>query len=230
MNIPKIFYQAWEGSLPYIIHQKNISHLPKDIEYKLFSLNDMREYLYKNWGKEYLDLFNNYDRIAHKTDLWRYCILYDTGGMYMDADCVLLNDISFMFEHDLLFVTNNRGIKNIFNGFLMTPPKNPIFKEIINKMLIVGNNFNNDYYFNCSLLYRIVNKYINKADNDFVINIEDKTYKTLILLDMNVFKVSLVKNQWYEYNRFCACYKNIPILIEENKYYPYKKTYTKPLH
>tara|TARA_B110000858_G_C17751643_1_gene449984 strand:+ start:1148 stop:1369 length:222 start_codon:yes stop_codon:yes gene_type:complete len=53
------------------------------------------------------------------------------GGMYMDADSVLLNDIDFIFDYDLLFVTNNRGVKDIFNGFIMTPPKCPIYKLMI---------------------------------------------------------------------------------------------------
>ena len=37
-------------------------------------------YLENNWGNKYVNLFKSYDKIAHKTDLWRYCILYDTGG------------------------------------------------------------------------------------------------------------------------------------------------------
>jgi mannosyltransferase OCH1-like enzyme len=112
-------------------YNKNLLHLPVDIDYKLFSLKDMYLYLENNWGNKYVNLFKSYDKIAHKTDLWRYCILYDTGGMYMDADSVLLNDIDFIFDYDLLFVTNNRGVKDIFNGFIMTPPKCPIYKLMI---------------------------------------------------------------------------------------------------
>jgi mannosyltransferase OCH1-like enzyme len=98
INDIKFFYQVWEPitsnaskKIPDFIMEKNNLHIPKDLEYKLFSLEDMINYLKKNWGEEYVSVFNNYEKIAHKTDLWRYCILYDTGGIYMDADCILLN-------------------------------------------------------------------------------------------------------------------------------------------
>lgn len=226
-KVPKILYQAWEGTLPEIIHNKNMSHLPKDINYKLFTLKDMYIYLKNNWGKKYVTLFNSYDKISHKVDLWRYCILYERGGMYMDADCVLINDIEFIFNYDLLFVTNNRGVEDIFNGFLITQPENPIYREILDHMLKIGNNFNNDYYFNCKFLYKIVNKYININLNKHIYEciINNVTYKTLLLIDKFQDTINIDNNNWIENNRYVPYYNNIQILIECNKYYPYKKYY-----
>jgi hypothetical protein len=230
-KVPRILYQSWEGPLPDIIHNKNMSHLPKDIDYNLFTLKDMYIYLKNNWGKKFVTLFNSYDKIAHKVDLWRYCILYERGGMYMDADCVLINDIEFIFNYDLLFVTNNRGIKDIFNGFLMTPPQNPIYREMLDYMLQIGNSFNNDYYFNCKFLYKVVNKYININLNKHIYecSINNATYKTLLLIDKFHNKINIDNNNWIEKERYVPCYNNIQILIECNKYYPYKKDYNKIL-
>ena len=51
-KVPKILYQAWDdGALPDIIHNINMSYLPKDVNYKLFTLKDMYIYLKNNWGK-----------------------------------------------------------------------------------------------------------------------------------------------------------------------------------
>ena len=59
-------------------------------------------------------MFIIYDKIAHKVDLWRYCILYDTGGIYLDADCLLLNNIeNIVTKYNMLFVTNNREKEDI---------------------------------------------------------------------------------------------------------------------
>jgi hypothetical protein len=42
MNIPKIFYQAWEGDYQILLIKKKCS------SYKLFSLDDIKNYLDKN--------------------------------------------------------------------------------------------------------------------------------------------------------------------------------------
>lgn len=221
MSVPKIFYQSWECKLPERIEAQNKKYLPKDVEYKLYSLKDMYEYLFKNWGINYANLFNSYEKIPHKVDLWRYCILYETGGYYLDADCVLINKLDLLDHFDMIFVTNNRGVQNIFNGFLKTPPNNPIFRSIINNMCLVGNNFNNDYYFNCSMLYTILNKNININLNQQVYKINNKS---LCLLIDSQIPYLMLNNDWIERGRFGAFYNNILFFIETNKYYPYLKS------
>ena len=233
IETPKIFYQVWEPvthtaskTIPSIVMNKNNLHLPDNIKYKLFSLEDMISYLRNNWGNKYVNLFNCYEKIAHKTDLWRYCILYDTGGIYMDADCVLLNNINFLIsDYNMVFVTNDRGTKDIFNGFLLSPPKNPIFKEIIDFMMEIGNDFNNDYYFNCKKLYNIVNRYLNidLDKNEYFQNIKNIDYKILLLKDKRINKININNDKWIEVNRYCAHFNEKQIFIETNNFYPYKK-------
>ena len=55
-------------------------------------------------------------------------------------------------------------------------------------------------------------------------NINNVTYKILILIDKKIPVINI--GRWVEYNRYCPCYYNTPLLIECNRYYPYKKTYT----
>ena len=121
----------------------------------------------------------------------------------------------------MVFVTNNRGAKDIFNGFLKPPPGNPIFLNIINYMYKVGNNFNNDYYFNCKKLYSIVNSYMPINLNQQLYKIENRSLCLLIDRGLNYLKIS---DDWEENNKFGAFYNNILLFIECNKYYPYKKS------
>jgi len=200
--IPNIFYQAWDDYIPYKIHSVNKAFFKK-YDYKLFNILDMQNYLRTKWGEKMLYLFNKYQKICHKVDLWRYCILYDTGGVYMDADCILINKFDFLNRHSV-FVTNDRGEKNIFNGFMMTSPKNPIFKKIIEFMVKVDTSLEHDYYFNCKELYNIVCFFL-KTDKLNKHNYGNVT----ILIDKHV------KGGFYPF------YNNIPILLEENDNYPY---------
>lgn len=202
--IPNIFYQSWDDDLPDEIRNKNNVFI-KGYEYKLFTIEDMQQYL-KEKGDQYLYLFNKYKRICHKVDLWRYCILYDTGGVYMDADCILYKNIDFFKNRHSVFVTNNRGAKDFFNGFIMTVPKNPILKTMIDYLLKVDTSLEHDYYFNCKELYNITSKilkirHFNRNDYGNV----------TILIDRHVN------------NTFYPFYKNIPILAEMNYKYPYEQ-------
>jgi len=214
-DIPKFFYQSWDEEIPKQILSLTMKHLPKDFIYKRFSLDDVRNYLLNNWGINYVNLYDSYNKIPHKIDLWRYCILYDTGGIYMDADCVLKSDLNQLLNYDAVFVTNIRGVQNIFNGFIITTAKNPIIKDIIEYMVIKGSEISN-YYYNCEKLYTILKSYINLNHiiHEYITHNENFSNKKIcVLLD----KYSFIN---FRYN---AYFNNTIILTETNSYYPYKK-------
>jgi hypothetical protein len=209
MQIPKIFYQCWDNPLPSGIHDRNINCLPNDFNYKRFSLEEAALYLKEHWGTEVFNLFHKYERIPHKVDLWRYCILYDTGGVYMDADCILLNEIKPLVDSSqLFFVSNYQGIKNIFNGFLGTVPGHNIYQKMIEFMLKTGTNFQGDYYFNCNQLYIYLNECIAISPGKFDY-LHDKE------------QITLLWDKQHEDRRFYAYLNQVPILVETNPDYPY---------
>ena len=219
--IPKLFYQSWcsksnpSSKIPDAVLNKTISNIPSDCEYKCYTLIEIRQYLSDKWGNNYVELFDKYKKIPHKIDLWRYCILYDTGGTYMDADCVLNSKIHFLYNYNMVFVTNNRSIEDMFNGFIMVKKGNIIMKEMISYMLRVGTSIEDDYYYNCKKLYRVVNKYININNKTY--NYKSSIGKVCLLID---------KPQRYGrfklYKRYHAYYKNKNVLVETNDLYPYK--------
>ena len=207
------FYQSWCSNIPDIILEKTILNMPDNAVYKCYSLSEIKDYLLNKWGITYLNLFNSYKSTAHKIDLWRYCILYDTGGFYMDADCVLNSKINFITKSNMCFVTNSSGVKNIFNGFIYVEQGNPIMKEMIDYMITTGVNttgVNNEdnYYYNCEELYRVINKYID-------INHSINEYESLI------GRIYLLIDKFCN-GRYNAFYENTNILVETNSLYPYK--------
>ena len=105
---------------------------------------------------------------------------------------------------------------------MMTFPKNPIFKEIIDYMLKTGNKFN-DYYFNCRYLYKIINKYIriNLPNTHYNVMLNNVNYKLKLLIDEKINNVK-IDNNWYEKSLYCAFNNNKCIMIESNKLYPYE--------
>jgi Glycosyltransferase sugar-binding region containing DXD motif len=222
-TIPKHFHQTWDNSqncnasptIPTTILNQTLRHLPPGFTYKCHTLKDMQDYLYDHWGDNMLRLFNSYKKMAHRVDLWRYCILYEQGGIYMDADCVLLGSIAPLLRYDVVHVINNRGAKDIFNGFIMTSPGNEVIKEIIEYMVKVGTMQEDDYYFNCKELYSILERYINISQTQ-------RTYESSKLGRMCL----LVDEQMECDGRFHVFYVDdngakMHILVETNDQYPY---------
>lgn len=90
----------------------------------------------KTQSKEIYKLFSKLKCQAHKTDLFRYCILYKQGGIYLDADSVIVKTIDTkIFNKDRMFVYDS-NCKNIFNGFIYTKKNNLIIKKVIDYIII----------------------------------------------------------------------------------------------
>lgn len=204
MSIPHIFYQSWDKNLPDVIFNKNKRCIPDTFIYKRYSMKDIIEYLNEKWP-HVMERFNAYDIIQHKIDLWRYCILYDTGGIYMDVDCILMENLNCLLECDCFFVSNNRGDTNIFNGFLGTYPNNPIYLEIINYMVVSSVSH---YFFNCIELYNILNNYITIQINKYEYTFNER-------------RISILWDTCKKDNRFYPYFYDKCILVETNPFYPY---------
>jgi mannosyltransferase OCH1-like enzyme len=55
-----------------------------EFQYFLFDDDDCRKFIKENFDENVLYAFDNLIPGAYKADLWRYCILYKKGGIYLD--------------------------------------------------------------------------------------------------------------------------------------------------
>ena len=79
------------------------------------------------------------DEILQFADLFRYKLLYEEGGLWADADCILLNDYDFSKEEFIIssehtfksgaFRSTDDKKANI--GILKFPPKHEFMKELV---------------------------------------------------------------------------------------------------
>ncbi|MEQ8560959.1 MAG: glycosyltransferase [Cytophagales bacterium] len=90
-SIPKIIIQFW--------HDKN--NIPLDVlkcldswnvlKHKSFKIilyddNSARDYIQKNYPHDFLKAYNNCRHPAMRSDYFRLCYIYKSGGIYVDAD------------------------------------------------------------------------------------------------------------------------------------------------
>ena len=97
--IPKTIWQTYKDSYndlqPYMLEASNSwkSHNP-DYEYKYMDDNQAKEFVLKEYGEEWSNIFNSLPVGVMRGDLWRYMIIYKYGGVYSDLDTICNEPIS----------------------------------------------------------------------------------------------------------------------------------------
>ena len=145
-KIPLNIYQTWHTKkLPYKMYNNVclLKNINPEFKYFLFDDNDCREFIKNNFSEDVLMAFDKLKPGAYKADLWRYCILYKYGGIYLDIKFMCINEFKLIelaekehFVHDL----NNKGI---YNALIVSRPCNKILLNCINKIV---KNVKNNYY------------------------------------------------------------------------------------
>ena len=129
-KIPKIIHQTWndeEDNLSEffvgLINKWKLSN--PDFEHRYYSESDRLSFIKENFEEK---VYRAYCRIipgAYKADLWRYCILYNYGGFYVDIDTLAIGSLKPLLEKDSHLITLidfNRNVlegnHNLANGFI----------------------------------------------------------------------------------------------------------------
>jgi len=144
--IPPNIFQTWHTNiLPPLMNNaiNKIRLLNPNFNYQLFDDNDCREFIKQNYD---ISVLNAYDQLipgAYKADLWRYCILYKFGGIYLDIKYIPINGFKFINllekEHWVLDIDKN----GIYNALMVCKPGNQILLKAITQIV---ENVKNKYY------------------------------------------------------------------------------------
>ena len=147
--IPLNLFQTWH-TLDLPPKMKNSVELLKrqnpEFKHHLYDDKMCRDFIEQNYDKDVLYSFDKLKPGAYKSDLWRYCVLYKYGGIYLDIKYICVN--GFKFKHltnkeyyvrDLIHQSN----AGIYQALLITLPNNTILYECIQD--IVDNVKNNIY-------------------------------------------------------------------------------------
>jgi mannosyltransferase OCH1-like enzyme len=187
-----------------------------EIECHLFDENGCRDFIKENYDSDVLDAYDALFPSSYKSDLWRYCVLYINGGVYVDADTICLLPLkNYILPNDEFVVSRDDPMSKSYlcNGFIASTPKHPFLKKQIDK--IVNNVESNKkcYYLDISgpgLLGKSVNEVIGRN-----INTEYELGENTI----NGYNFKILFHDWKTKNIKLGEHGN-PVLITE---YPDKK-------
>ena len=139
-NIFRTFKYDWNENLKKSWTTKNL-----DYNYYFFNDDDCLKIIKENFNDEIYNTYMSLNIGAPRADLWRCCILYLYGGVYVDIDCECVNSIDEIIkDYDFVVgVDTDRAKYALFNAFMACSPRNNIMYHLINK--IVYNTKNKMY-------------------------------------------------------------------------------------
>ena len=118
----------------------------KDHDYKIWDDEEIKSFLNDKFGKSVLNAYLKLKPYCYKSDLARFCILYENGGIYYDIHNKPMT--SNIPDADLIaFRDDQRNGRNSWamqtSVILAKTPKNDIFEKTINEIV---KNVENNYY------------------------------------------------------------------------------------
>ena len=157
-EIPYVVYKTGpfkKEELPVEIVQAFENIIKNNPKYRIeyFDDTESRNFIKKHFSEDILKAFDKIVPGAYKADLFRYCVLYQKGGIYSDLSQQFKVPFSEIIDHkyDRLVLVKDRFVicnTGIQINFMAAVPKLKIFKEAIDQIV---KNVNNKYYGTCML-------------------------------------------------------------------------------
>ena len=152
--IPFHIYQTWhdKNNIPPSVSEcvSNIIKNNPTFTHHLCDTHECREFIKNNFPPIVLDTYDILIPHAFKADLWRYCVLYVCGGIYLDVKYSCINNFDFtMLTNTEYFCKDlDSSLGGIYNAIIICKPKNEILLKSIYKIV---ENARKEYYGETSL-------------------------------------------------------------------------------
>jgi len=147
-SIPLHIYQTWHNKELDTKMQECVDTLillNSEFEHHLYDDSDCADFIKHNFD---VDVYLSYNSLlpgAYKADLWRYCVLYKNGGIYIDIKYCNTYDFKLISltdsEYFVKDIDENGG--GVYNAFMVCKPGNKKLLTCINNIV---DNVKNKYY------------------------------------------------------------------------------------
>ena len=156
MTIPKNIFQSWkhnkgfpEHPYPVDLQIDSVKQYNSDYNYQLFTDEMIGDFV-KDKFPDFAYCFEKLPPIK-KADIWRYMVLYEYGGIYLDIDCICLKSFDDLINTDAAFIVGKEYNANdkhwgenltcsqesYANWIILSEAKNPVLEKMLEKALTV---------------------------------------------------------------------------------------------
>jgi len=208
--VPMKLFQTWHSKeLPPKMREtiETIQRNNPELEYFLFDNNDCVNFIKAHFSDDVVDAYNRLLPGAYKADLWRYCVMYVHGGVYLDVKYQCIDGFKFIDIMDREHFVLERpyfwkpGTYGIYNALIIAKPGNPLFMDAIQN--IVRNaqvgyyGFNSLYPTGPGLLGELYFGNIN--DNASMLDNFDLVFNMIDGQDVIIYKNKIILQSYPEY-------------------------------
>jgi len=141
--IPLTIYQTWHTKKLPAEMRESVNQIKKaspEFTYMLFDDADCRDFIEEYFPSNVLDAYDKLIPGAYKADLWRYCVLYVAGGIYIDIKYRPVPTFKMIqltrSEH---FVNDLQDayvkVDGVYNGVMACKPQNNAMLKCINEIV-----------------------------------------------------------------------------------------------
>lgn len=132
MNKPFILHQTWISYNDVIGIEQDWQSISPDLIYNFADDEQIKKYIKANFSNR---IYSCYMRLlcgAAKADFYRYCVLYNEGGIYSDIDIKPIVPLEqYIYYSPVVVVDDQYGL---YNAFIATEPKHQLFKKCIEQV------------------------------------------------------------------------------------------------
>lgn len=143
-SIPKNLFRTFKQDFNEKV-KKSWTDKHPDYNYYFFDDQQCMDFMKYNFSQEIYDTYLLLNIGAPRADLFRVCILYIYGGVYVDIDCECITRIDDLIKnYDFVCpVDTERARYALFNAFIASSPRNNILYHVIQKIVY---NVRNKFY------------------------------------------------------------------------------------
>ena len=122
--------------------------------------------------------FYTFNYGEHRADLFRYYYLYVKGGVYMDTDAMIQDNIDdIVGDSDFFTVNSSYFPGTVFQGFLGASPKNPlIYKALYDLYSIPTIYLDYEFHILCKNLYGFIQEEKQRSESRIKIKLFEEVY------------------------------------------------------
>jgi mannosyltransferase OCH1-like enzyme len=152
MPIPKIIHQTFKtAKLPFLTRWHIARLRKKNPEYAYEFYDDARidQFIQAEYGNEVFSLYKRINIGAAKADFFRYAVLYNKGGVYLDIDSAIKGNLSdLILPDDVAVISMERNEGLFVQWALIYEPKHPFLKKTMELVLenIRTNKYKHDVH------------------------------------------------------------------------------------
>jgi mannosyltransferase OCH1-like enzyme len=121
---------------PYM--KKNVNEMKAmnpEFEFDIYDDNMCKTFIAEHFEANVADAFDRLIPGAYKADLWRLCILYKRGGIYLDIKLKPAHDFKLVELTEEEHFTLDRPLYYIYNGIMACKPANPFLLACIHEIV-----------------------------------------------------------------------------------------------